>query len=625
MQHLRNNRVIGFVIVLMMLIVAIVPLTFNAQGASVEPQSTQLQTLIRTAISSRNYAITTVNFAMDQRLSVSGSQTLLASGNASLAASQSDLSSDSNLTDGIQLAQIAMSDFTKAATSASLSLQNSTNTFLQISASLDSISASNNTSTQLSSTISLACAANPTNSSYNSQFKKYCTSGITYIGLATADLKQASLLLLPSETGMSAAGISHAQNLIEYANGNISLAATVVSQLAQLSYSQRVQQYITGPLAQSLSIANSTVSAQTNLVSSFSSALASYQSFSSQQSSVINSVEFGASAASVSASSATTAINVVSYDAASEQTTLSQASSDMTQLYSLILGLSSLPTLTQLQTDISNVEAAISSSSTSSAGLESQPGSFSQVTLNSLSVYSTTFQTAVNTAGSNNNELLTSVSSIQADINSAVTNYPLIASALVPWQSTLSTLYQSLSSSASTLVSDSQTATTGLASLATSSNSLQSTLYSSNIEVSSALESSVSSIYSSEGQYLNATALAKLQSSLTSILSISHMATSFVSSANSLFSVSMSGLSNAVQMLSSSGSSLETQAASTSSVMTTASIYLSSDLRVRSQALASANQDISQALVMFGDLQISQGVSLLSQASLQTQIASEAG
>ena len=103
------------------------------------------------------------------------------------------------------------------------------------------------------------------------------------------------------------------------------------------------------------------------------------------------------------------------------------------------------------------------------------------------------------------------------------------------------------------------------------------------------------------------------------------MSTSFVASAQSLFSINVSELGNSVQTLSSSGSSLETQASSTLAAMTSASVLLSNDLQVRSQALASANSDISEALTMFADLQIAQGASLLNQASAELQIASENG
>ena len=111
-------------------------------------------------------------------MNVASSEALLASGNSSLAIAQSDLSTNSNLTVGIQLVHSAMSDFTNASASASISLQGpKTDAFLQIAESLDSINAANGTANQISSVITLACTTNPTNSSLNSQFQRDCVSG----------------------------------------------------------------------------------------------------------------------------------------------------------------------------------------------------------------------------------------------------------------------------------------------------------------------------------------------------------------------------------------------------------------------------------------------------------------
>ena len=156
----------------------------------------------------------------------------------------------------------------------------------------------------------------------------------------------------------------------------------------------------------------------------------------------------------------------------------------------------------QLQADITGVQAATTTSSNSISGLQSDVGSFNQVTLNSLSSYSSTFQTAVNVAESNNQALLTSYASLQTELNTLATEFPLLT-ILGTWYSALATLDQSLSSSTSALVSSSQTAATDLTSLETVSNSLQGCIQSStaSIEVCGTLVASISSIYSSEGQY----------------------------------------------------------------------------------------------------------------------------
>ena len=344
-----------------------------------------------------------------------------------------------------------MNDFTNASAGASISIQNSrTNASLQIAASLDSINASNSTATQLSSTISLACATNPTNSSYNSQFHTDCTSGGSYIGFATTDLKQASLLLVTSETSQSASVIGQAENWITDANGNLSLAATVISQLSQFSYAQRAQEYIAGPLASSLTTANDTVLAQKNLVASFGADFSSYQAFSSQQTSAIGSIESAATSTSSAASTASTGLSSVSTSSSSEQVQLSQVATDMSELSIQIPAALPSNLLSQLQADISSVQSATTTSSNSISGLQSGIGSFNQVTLNSLSSFSGTFQIAFNTAESNNQALLTSCTSLQTELDSLANEFPLLT-ILGTWYTTLTNLDQSLSSSIPTL------------------------------------------------------------------------------------------------------------------------------------------------------------------------------
>ena len=83
MKLARAGLTLG--IALILLIGAAVPIGLGVEGASNQSQSTQLQTLIQVAISSRNYAITIVNLAKSQDLNVATSEALVASGNSSLA------------------------------------------------------------------------------------------------------------------------------------------------------------------------------------------------------------------------------------------------------------------------------------------------------------------------------------------------------------------------------------------------------------------------------------------------------------------------------------------------------------------------------------------------------------
>ena len=185
MKLVRASWIIGIVFIL--LVGVVVPIEFGVEGASSQSQSTQLQTLIQVAISSRNYAITIVDLAQSQGLNVASSEALLASGNSSLAIAQSDLSTNSNLTVGIQLVHSAMSDFTNASASASISLQNSkTDAFLQIAESLDSINAANGTA----NTDQFGHHASMYNKSYEFELTIHNSRGIVFPEGVTSDLQR---------------------------------------------------------------------------------------------------------------------------------------------------------------------------------------------------------------------------------------------------------------------------------------------------------------------------------------------------------------------------------------------------------------------------------------------------
>ncbi|MDG6998863.1 MAG: hypothetical protein JRN15_07090, partial [Nitrososphaerota archaeon] len=222
---------VGLTLGLILLSALLVPLASNVQGASTQPQTSELETFIQIATSSRDYAITSVATAQSQGVNVTAWEALLVSGNESLSLAQSDLSANANLSAGIQLAKEAMSDFSSVATNASLSLR-TTSSYARISADIDSLSAVNSTLVQLNNTIALACQVPPANSSYVLQFQQECTSGKSFLGVAGTDLNQANDLLVSAESAPSAASLNQSELFILYVKGNISEAANVVSQLS---------------------------------------------------------------------------------------------------------------------------------------------------------------------------------------------------------------------------------------------------------------------------------------------------------------------------------------------------------------------------------------------------------
>ena len=617
----RLTRAIGIGITLILLLGTFSAVLFTVEGST--SQSAQLQTLVQVAISSRNYAISVVNVASAQGLNVASSEALLSAGNSSLARAQSYLTSNSNISGGIQLAKEAMEDFTNAATSASLSLRVTSN-FAQISADLDSVTAANNTAVEFNNAILLACQVAPTNSTYTSLFQQECVSGKTLLDVAFTDLKQAYASLVAAE-GQSTANLNQSEILISYAKSNISAAASVVSQLSVFTYSQRAQQYLSGPFAQLMNNANNTVTAQGNLVSSFGSEVSTFLKFSSQQSVAVDGIVAQASSISDSTSTASSDLTNVNTALQNEQTVLSNTTSTLNEFNTQILSILPSNLLLELQADISNVQSNITATNSSIGNLQSAANMFPQTTLSSTSSYLIKFSANAGIVESDNQALNSSFAILQNDLSTIISSNPLLSTVLVPWQSTLTTRGQSLTSATTSTNSSLQTASKDVSSLTTSSISFATAIQSSTsqIEVNTGQISSVSSTVSSEGTLLNTTAFAQLQQALNSIQTMAQMSTSFVSASQALLQSSTSQVGSAASSLSSQGNSLKSQSSSTVTAMNSASSYLSSDFQIRSNALTNANLDASNALRLFDDLQVSQGTSLLAQANIELQVASQ--
>lgn len=616
----KLTRLIGIVIILILLTGTFTAVLFTVVGST--SQSDQLQALVQVAISSRDYAVSVVNTASAQGLNVTSAEVLLSAGNSSLAKAQSYLLSNSNTSGGIQLARDAMDDFTEAATRASLSL-GVTSSFSLISADLDSVVAANNTAIEFNNTIVLACQNVPTNASYASLFQQECVSGKNMLLAAITDLNQARVSLIAAE-GQSSPNLTKSEILISYAKSNISTAAGAISQLSVFDYARRAQQYLSGPFAQLMNSANNTVTSQASLVSSFGSQLSSFQTSSSQQFTAISSITDQAASISTSTSTSLSDLNIGSTALQNEQMILVEANTNMTDFYSQIP--TGLPTnlISELQTDILNVQSNITATNLAISNLESEVSLFSQTNLSSIPNYAIAFQTSASSLETDNQALVIAFTNLQNDLNTIVSLYSFL-SILVNWQSTLSLLGQGLNSEISNTDSSLNTAANDLNTLGTSSTSFANSIQSSasQIEVSTELVSNVSSTVSLEGKLLNSTAIAQLKLALNSILATAQSSTNFISTSQALLQSNTSEVGSAASTLSSQGNSLKSQISSTIASMNSVSAYLSSDLQVRSNALTNANVDASNALRLFDDLQVSQGASLLTQANIELQVAAQ--
>jgi len=574
-----------------------------------------LQALVQTAVSARGYAQSLVASASANGLDTTSAKALIATGNESLMAAQTVLSSNGNLATGLADVQAAMKGFTDAAANASLSLQNAN---LTLSAVLDSdfdaISAVNGSIGQASAVMSQTCAS-PVPPSLNAQFQQACASAQASIANSVTALKAAAALVANPRADLTGVG-----SLLSQAKANVSAASAGLSSLAAATYPSRAQAFVNGPMASLSTAANASVKQQTALSNGFSADLSSYQNLLGSQSAAAEGVAGSASA--VAGALTSVPMGAVTSSMTSQQAAVATAQSDLATLSQLLTTLL-IPasSLSVLQGDITASQSAGSAYSSAMSSTSSQAGTFQQVLVGGASAYSASFNTVSATTQSEGSAFVSSLSTVQTQLGVLAAQFPLITS-LAQWQTTIGSVASSVSTGSSSVGSSLQAATSALATVNTDISALTAKVQSvSAVEVSPALVQDVTAVNLSENPFLNATALAALQSASTSLQTTGQLASSFETSSQSLLQQSVGQFGSASQTVATQDGSLKTQAQSTLTAMTSASAILTGDLNVRVQAVASAQSLVSQATNAFGAQNVPQGTSLLLQASSEFRLA----
>jgi hypothetical protein len=581
----------------------------------------QLQTQIQIAGSAKGYSSGLLSAASSHGLDVSSARALIVSGNTSLAAAESELVSGSNISAGLQDALIAAKDYSAASVGLGVTLQGSGSVqSADIGSAAGAIVSANATATVLSTVITSVCSTTSVNSTLSSVFAQDCTEGKADVSSSFAALTNASIALMEVESGQVGANISASSALVVQARGNLAQATTVIGELAAYTYASRGEAFVSGPMASQIGRANASVTAQESLSAGFSSATSTFQSDS-------NEIDGGVDGVTSSASTVSGAISAVDYasigtSVTAQETTLASIQSDLTLLGEQLPTTLPLTITATLQTDIASAQADLKTYDSALANSGTEAASFPQVTVSGVSGYSTSFQSGTTATEQDGQAFIASYSSLETELSSIAGLFPLLT-ILAQWNMALTPLGQNASSGSASVDTSLQTMTNTLASLQTGVSSMTTAVQSTSTSVglSASLIQNVASISSSESAWLNSTGAAAVTNADVSLGSARNMTVDFVASSQALLQLQLSQLGPAAQSLTSQGASLKSQVSVTAETMGSAGTIITGDLQVRLQALASGNALIKQSLSLFGDLQVSQGASLLVQASAQLQIA----
>jgi hypothetical protein len=598
----------------------------GAETPSPQVSYSGLQSLVQAATVASEYAQGVVGLASSSGLSVSSETSLMATGNASLAAAEATLNPGGNLTMGLSDVHAAMGNFTEASSSAEASLQEAgLMASTDVQAELGTLAALNGSTLQLSSVIEATCLNSPAGSPEASSFQQDCATGRSWVANATAELSTAASVLA-SANGTSVGGFAGAisqqvvqgASLLSQARTDIAGAQSELATLALQTYAQRGAAYVDGQLTPAIQAANASAKLQGALVAWYEADVSAFQSLSTSQSSSAGGVT--SSAATVAGDISSVPMASVTSSVAAQQTTLA---GDLSSLTSFSQQVASLPLplgiLSGLQADATAAEGSLNAYSSSLSAVSSSAGSFSGATVDGFSAYTSGFDSAGSTEGTDAAAFASSFSTLQSHLGAVAAEFPLI-SLLGTWVSSFAQLGTSESAGTAQVASSlaaadasAQTLGSGIAALSAQVQGA------SQMEVSSALQQNVSSVYSSEAQLLNSSALASLSTASASLQSDAQLATGFAASSQAILGTTLEGFAASSQTLGAQGDSLSSQATSTSASMSAASPFLTADLSARTGVVSSAASLVSQALAAFDSQQVVQGASLLSQASVELQ------
>jgi hypothetical protein len=593
----------------------------QADASSGGPTSAQLQSEIAIAASASAYSSGLLAIASAHHLNVGSEETLISSGNYSLAAAQGELSSGGNLTAGLQDALTSIKDFGSASVSLGAALQGSGLTIsVDIAGAADAITSANATTAVIASIVTNACATISVNSTEASSFAEECSAGKADISASVMALNKASVTLGEVESGQPGATLSASAELVAEARGNLSQAAAIVSDLSAYTYTARGEAFVGGPIASEMSSANASVAAQASLSADFSSLVSSVQSSSAGIDNGVGNITSSASAAASAASSVGS--SAVSSEASAQEATLTMIQSNLTLLSEQIPPALPSSITAILQGDITAAQTSLTVYDSAVVNSGTQASSYSQVSISGFAGYSTDFQSGASATQSDGQAFLSSYAALQVELSSVANQFPLLT-ILAQWSATLNSLGGRATSGSASLNSSLQTMVTALSQAGARVSAMVTTVQSSSagIRVSSTLVQNATSVSSLEAHWLNSSGASTVSGAAAALQSSAKAAANFTASTQALLQLQVGQLGPAALELSSQGASLRSSASTALKAMASADGVVSADLQARVQAVASAKLLISQSLSNFEERQVSLGASALAEASADLRVA----
>jgi hypothetical protein len=615
MRPNQGGRWLRALLVLLLVVGAVTPVIVAGESVTPSPTPARLSAMISAAEGSALYARSVVGFALSHGLSVPSSQASLSRGDAELESAIADSQGGADLSAGIQSAEAAMSDFSSAASSASLAI-----TGAGLVAAVDytaveqAIAEANASAVTVASVASAACAS-AGSSGTASGFNQACAQLEASTGEAEASLSQAAALAARSNGGGGGnASLSQAMAMVDAARSDLNSTQSELQAVASYGYAQRASAFVSSVIVPLSSLVNSTIAAEGSLNSTFSE---------TERGFLAQAKEGPQSASSVTASASVLAGALAGVDPSWVGSNATAAEGIAAKVESDLSSLLALPGVYALQGVVSDIYSCNSAAGTyvsAASAASTKIMAFSQANVSSFSGYYAAVDQDAAAAQSAGTAYVSAYSKVTSDL-SALLSVPGVSAIYDDLVSLhVSASVEGLNAALDQTTSAMATVQSDAAAYGAAVNS-----DSQSIVVPVSLLASAAAETAQAQAFLNATGSAALAQASTDLQSYALAAESFVSSANSSLQAAVGSFGTAQAALGSDASNLGAKASASSSAMSAAAAYLSSDLSSRASNAAMGKADVAAALSLFSSLDLSGGASAMAQAYLRFQAASETG
>jgi hypothetical protein len=612
-MNVRKSHGFGSAVALsVILAVTIIPAIVLGQTGASDQKRSLLASLVTAGQKSESYARSVVALASSYGLNTSTEMSQISQGDLLFASGQTDLRAGSNLSAGIRSIELAMEDYTFAATAANFALNHTgVSAPVALEEAISAIADVNDTNSAIASVAVRACSAGSVTALNATAFTTACAQIRTDTGLASSDLgKAASLLASLNYSVEPGERVSQVLLYVGQARAQDNSCGPAMAVLSANTYLSRGMFFRSDVFLPLSKRANATVVSEQTAVTELGQFQSDFSTYAQRQESAVTNIEASATSLEDEVTGVNTTAVSVSLKSAQG------VAKEVFQEDSALLALPSLHSLMNLVSDVNANIAASSSYESDLALAQLQEGLFGKTNISAFSALQEKMNSDTLTIQAAGNIYLSTYQIELADLGTAK-DLPGVQ----PLYANLTAL--SVSSSTNAAQTSLQTQGTAIADVSAGISNFQSTVTRSDgsVLLNISLIAELNSVPSETLVHLNSSATAALYAADAMVMTTAGDAQSFNFESTYAKTVEISGFASTSAKITSVGIALGNQTRSSQSALAKGLAYASSDLRIRRSEIVLAEVEFAAGLQLLSDLNIPQGVGAIDKATAELQAA----